>query len=685
MFGSLVRGRKKSTEQDKINRATRAVESILADNDINDLKHKNSEYMNLRRRKVFISDDLKKAHATYNRYKTNLKKSIIPNVRILSTPTPQEDPSPMIQQNLSVPMIQDVTTSVIHEPPQDVVMEEAPTQEVTETFEAMDVDIPVFEEVDVFMEHAPTQEVAETFEEMIVNNHVFDEVNVPMEQDLIQETTETVDVMEVDYPVFDQVEEIIPNFDDIVMQNETVQEEEDEEEYDEENEVEEDVDILDFCQNCKRKLFVDTSDDYFPSTSSLELFQVPMNTIKFRKSYKDFFSQIDRSTLVTLCKQCVTYFTHPDKPTYSCMWPSFIWYLFREEKVQSIYGDNVWKFIPISWRKWWIEAVTVDPENSIATLSNVTLESPPSYFVDISSDIKEFQDDRASQLLSRLADSANKHLMPTILCPWGGSEYIHTCGHLEYDLIIQRFLPAVHLKLISKTKVSLVVSVRDDYIRDSNYDCLLLNPKWVVKPSVSFLLDNSPMVLTNRNHDGGTKLQYIHVPRHPHYCLPAKISDQLSHGVIKPRILKHMRASNYSNTYQMIEQNGSFQGIDTCDVTNIGRFNLTSCLLNESESRTIHSRADINALLQNMADKKIITQKSVSSRRDESKRLYPTQECLEDYYYGSTYVSLNDAILTQKDIGDHKLLSVLIDVNRNDNQQYRISCKRNWPVCRQYS
>ena len=113
--------------------------------------------------------------------------------------------------------------------------------------------------------------------------------------------------------------------------------------------------------------------------------------------------------------------------------------------------------------------------------------------------------------------------MPTMLCPWGDSEYIHTCGHLEYVLIIQRLLPAVHIKLISKTKV--VVSVRDDYIRDSSYDCLLLNPKWIVKPSVSFVLDKSPMVLTCRNHDGGTKLQYLHIPRHTHYCLPTKISD----------------------------------------------------------------------------------------------------------------------------------------------------------------
>ena len=80
-----------------------------------------------------------------------------------------------------------------------------------------------------------------------------------------------------------------------------------------------------------------------------------------------------------------------------------------------------------------------------------------------------------------------------------------------------------------------------------------------------------------------------------------------------------------------------------------------------------------------MADNRTITQYYVTARRDEAKRLYPTKECLADYYCGSTYVSLNDSILTQKDIGDHKLLNVMIDVNRNNNQQYSISCKRICP------
>ena len=47
----------------------------------------------------------------------------------------------------------------------------------------------------------------------------------------------------------------------------------------------------------------------------------------------------------------------------------------------------------------------------------------------------------------------------------------------------------------------------------------------------------------------------------------------------------------------MHEQKGSFQGIDTCDICNFGDFNFLSKLLNESESRSIAQRADINDLL----------------------------------------------------------------------------------------
>ena len=58
-----------------------------------------------------------------------------------------------------------------------------------------------------------------------------------------------------------------------------------------------------------------------------------------------------------------------------------------------------------------------------------------------------------------------------------------------------------------------------------------------------------------------------------------------------------MKAQKYSNCFQMMEQRGNFNGIDTCNVTQYRDFQLLSVLLEEYESRSIIGRPDINALL----------------------------------------------------------------------------------------
>ena len=46
----------------------------------------------------------------------------------------------------------------------------------------------------------------------------------------------------------------------------------------------------------------------------------------------------------------------------------------------------------------------------------------------------------------------------------------------------------------------------------------------------------------------------------------------------------------------MSEHRGSFQGINTCSITNFGDFSFTSVLLDESESTSIAMIPDINYL-----------------------------------------------------------------------------------------
>ena len=76
-----------------------------------------------------------------------------------------------------------------------------------------------------------------------------------------------------------------------------------------------------------------------------------------------------------------------------------------------------------------------------------------------------------------------------------------------------------------------------------------------------------------------------------------------------------MKANTFSNTYQIHEQRGSFQGIDTCDVCCVGGFSFPSIILDESESRTIINRPDINVRLDKLSKDKSLTKNAVDARR----------------------------------------------------------------------
>ena len=74
--------------------------------------------------------------------------------------------------------------------------------------------------------------------------------------------------------------------------------------------------------------------------------------------------------------------------------------------------------------------------------------------------------------------------------------------------------------MLSKVKWS-----RDDFVRDENDDgMVLMNPKWKVLPSVSFV-DSFTQVMTWKYHNNGSDYMMIHPCRWEHN-LPAAQSDQ---------------------------------------------------------------------------------------------------------------------------------------------------------------
>lgn len=54
--------------------------------------------------------------------------------------------------------------------------------------------------------------------------------------------------------------------------------------------------------------------------------------------------------------------------------------------------------------------------------------------------------------LADLRDSCNKYLLPTVLCPYGCTEYLHKCESVPMDLVFPKYLSKVRLKICAESK-----------------------------------------------------------------------------------------------------------------------------------------------------------------------------------------------------------------------------------------
>ena len=365
---------------------------------------------------------------------------------------------------------------------------------------------------------------------------------------------------------------------------------------------------------------------------------------------------------ILLCGECSEYLTNTNGKTYKNMWPSFLWYSISNSDLKAIYQLDVWKFIPTSWRRWWKFSI----EEDLSIL-------PKSVFIDQTNRHHCFQSEIQTGILSKIANACNEYLIPTVLCPWGCTEYIHKVGVIPLDIVFQRYMPKFRFSLISCIdSCEKVFSSRDDYIRkdSKSYECLLLNPNWNVLPGVLLCRHKGGVVLTCCNHSGGTKKKYIHIPRYPfNHNLPSKHGDQLCHVVIKPRSISSKKASKYSNTYQMHEQRGCYQGIDTCSLTTYHDFSYWSHLLHQSECLSISNRSDIVSLLHKLERKSMLC--NIEKMKEVSTVLLKNMD-VKKYLDGATYMSLDDSISLQRKVSrDIKI--PIIDATGNI-----LYCKRNW-------
>ena len=215
--------------------------------------------------------------------------------------------------------------------------------------------------------------------------------------------------------------------------------------------------------------------------------------------------------------------------------------------------------------------------------------------MDQTASLSKFEDDIDSGDLSRLiAALDNIDIMnANVLCPFGCTEFCFKAKEIDWDVILQRYLLDSVLPHFSKSKPNNLYSMSNHYFRDEdNYDCILLNPKWKIPPTIIFTTDGL-RVLTCRHHGSRDDHLRLYPPRPPRHNLSADQTDQLSHCVINPRIARPTKQNKFTTTHSMARQFGGFSGLDTMNVTTTGDWSKPSVLMAEHESNILHGRNDL--------------------------------------------------------------------------------------------
>jgi hypothetical protein len=396
-----------------------------------------------------------------------------------------------------------------------------------------------------------------------------------------------------------------------------------------------------FCYNCQR--------------SHVNLQYKPWREIcKFTR--KTYFSVSLRHVQVALCSQCEIYLTTGSTKGY---WPAMIW-CFLSAKSSVFTTPSLrerWKYIPLVWRGWWINAV----ENA-----GITMLDPPPEVVDVTIQKNDLNSALCSLQWKNIAPAMDKYLMvPTVRCPWGCGCYLHQTNEVSYEELL---LVKSNFSFASTTALNYnhqrrkwVDSARPDFPSSTLIlDC----DNFVCYPSV-ILKNDGPYLLCCKKHNRNTIERVVHIPTNPTGSLFTEASNQYAPVVLKSRTLRKAKLNQYSDTYKTVELQGGYDGVDSAYCSSIGNRRVTNHLSRQRDYLSLKGRQDVrhnfNMLCESYESATYLPRVNIDKMLHQATIQYPdVHESFAGPLAGATYVPVEDAILMQESAYDEQPVTLLV-------------------------
>ena len=154
------------------------------------------------------------------------------------------------------------------------------------------------------------------------------------------------------------------------------------------------------------------------------------------RKFKHNDNELNDSTVTyPLCTECEQYLTrHDNYQNEQYCWPSFLCSLLSNERCHNVYGNYIWRLIPTEFRYWWVNYIR---DAFPQVFHEATIEFPSPIFDNVSMWIKRWNEGLNTSTLPSLTSICNEMIIPTIMCPWGDSVFLHNTGTLPIDIVLQ--------------------------------------------------------------------------------------------------------------------------------------------------------------------------------------------------------------------------------------------------------
>lgn len=354
---------------------------------------------------------------------------------------------------------------------------------------------------------------------------------------------------------------------------------------------------------------------------------------------------VEGEDAIVLCSECHSFLVSGKKQDMKNVWPAFMWCVLRNDMILSHSGLGVWSYVPMKWQHWWIDDFRMLHDWD----ERISMEAPEPVFDEIMDRQCALMQSLEELRLGDLMLHVNQFLYPTVMCPWGCSEYLHKVELLPLDVVFSRYLgPGAPVMRNDLKRTMHLKGLHNDYMDVSRCILLLMNSAWRVVPCIAFDNEQGPSVLVCQNHKGGLFLDYIHVPSHPVTTLPTRFADQLAPAVMQSRVIQPMRAKRYLMCFQMHEMRGSFGGLDTLSLGKYQRFDFWSLLTLEVGAVALRCQKDVHGLLMRLFPGGKIPAFLMADMLDTSRNLFQSDQFCPTLFAGATYMRYVDAIRLKK-------------------------------------